>query len=204
MNNVVCFRDFEERDIDFVYKCKNDPILNKMIVGAYKPLSYEESIQWVKGCIGEHETYKFWAICTNDANKNIVGWISLSNIDRVNQSACFHGIVIGDKDYKDGNAWIESYIFIVEQVFEKYKLNRIYGCYLDDHPASGYIAEAMLFKTEGIFKKAVFKNGIFHDLVHNAMLADEYFKYKENGDLEISSVYRRLIKIIKEQRIKKS
>ena len=35
--NTVAFRDFEERDIDFIYRCKNDENLNSMIVGEFKP-----------------------------------------------------------------------------------------------------------------------------------------------------------------------
>ncbi len=91
MINTVCFREFEERDIDFIYRCKNDDKLNSMIVGQYHPFTYEEAAQWVHGCMGEHESYKFWAMCTNDDDKKIIGWISLSNIDYENQKACHHG-----------------------------------------------------------------------------------------------------------------
>ena len=120
MERTVCFRDFEERDIDFIYKCKNDEKLNSMIVGQWHPFTHEEATKWVHGCMGEHETYKFWAIATNDEEKRIVGWVSISNIDKVNQSVCFHGIVIGDPMYRDGFAWIESYLFILEYVFENF------------------------------------------------------------------------------------
>ena len=88
MERSVLFRDFEERDIDFIYKWKNDEKLNSLIVGEFKKMSYEEAVNWVHGCMGEHETYKYWAICTNDDEKRIVGWVSLSSIDKVNQSAC--------------------------------------------------------------------------------------------------------------------
>ena len=145
----MLFRDFEERDIDFIYECKNNEKLNSMIVGQSKPFSHSEAEKWVHGCMGEHDAFKFWAMCTNDEEKRIVGWVSLSQIDKINSSACFHGIVIGDDDYRDGIAWIESYLFILEQVFVKYKLNRVWGAYLEDHPASGLIADAVLLRTEG-------------------------------------------------------
>lgn len=197
MESIVSFRDFEERDIDFIYKCKNDEKLNSMIVGEWHPFTYEEAVKWVHGCMGEHDTYKFWAMCTNDKEKRIVGWISLSQIDTYNKSACFHGIVIGDDDYRDGRAWIESYLFILKQVFVKYQLNRVWGAYLEDHPSSGYIADAVLLKTEGIFRNAVYKNGKFHNLVHNSMLIDEYTEYVSQGLLSFEKVFRRLVKIIK-------
>ena len=112
MVNTITFRDFEEHDIDFVYKCKNDAKLNSMIVGDFHPFTYEEAEKWVHGCMGEHETFKFWAVCTKDKEQRIIGWVSLSNINKNESSAFFHGIVIADPDYRDGLAWIESYLFV--------------------------------------------------------------------------------------------
>ena len=83
MQPTVIFRDFEERDIDFIYKCKNDEKLNSLIVAQYHPFTYEEAVQWVHGCMGEHDTFKFWAIATNDDEKRIVGWVAVSHIDKV-------------------------------------------------------------------------------------------------------------------------
>ena len=51
MERTVCFRDFEERDIDFIYKCKNDEKLNSMIVGPWHPFTYEEAAKWVHGLL---------------------------------------------------------------------------------------------------------------------------------------------------------
>jgi len=203
MTNVVSFRDFEERDIDFVYRCKNDEKLNDMIVHQSKSFSYEDAKKWVEGCMGEHDKYKFWAICTNDESRRIIGWISLSEIDRINNSACFHGIVIGDEDYRDGKAWIESYLFILKQVFEIYNLNRIWGKYIESHPASGFIAEAVLLKTEGIFRDAIFRNGKYLNIIQNSMLSHEYYDYLRSGELEYTKVFKRLTKIIRLSRTNK-
>ena len=48
----IKFREFENRDIDFVYHCKNDENLSRLIVGEFKPISKSEAIQWVEGCKG--------------------------------------------------------------------------------------------------------------------------------------------------------
>ena len=193
MEKTVCFRDFEERDIDFVYKCKNDEKLNSMIVGQWHPFTYEEATKWVHGCMGEHETYKFWAIATNDDEKRIVGWISLSNIDKINRSACSHGVVVADPAYRNGLAWIESILFIYEQVFEKMKFNRIYGSCRADHQLSMQMADAMYRYSEGIQREAIFNNGKFIDIYCSSLLAREYFEHKNNGDYEIPKIIRRLV-----------
>ena len=81
----IKFREFENRDIDFVYHCKNDENLSRLIVGEFKPISKSEAIQWVEGCKGHHDDYIFWAICKDDESEDIIGWASLANINKVLQ-----------------------------------------------------------------------------------------------------------------------
>lgn len=198
MEATVLFRDFEERDIDFVYKCKNDEKLNSLIVGEYHPFTYEEAAEWVHGCMGEHETFKFWAVCTNDEEKRIIGWAALSKIDRINQSVFTHSIVIGNKDYQDGFAWIETVLFLLDYAFERLGLNRVYGESLLGHKISNFVEKLMFMKREGILRQAVYKNGQFYDVSYAAILKDEYFAHKNAGDYELSAVIRRLKKLRKE------
>ena len=194
MKSNITFRDFEERDIEFVWKCKNDEQLNRMIVGKFIPFSYEDATKWVHGCMGEHETYKFWAICTNDEERRIIGWLSLSDIDKTNQSVNTHSIVIGDINYNDGIAWIESVLFMLEYSFENLNFNRVYGVSLVGHKMSNIMGNLMFMKTEGILRQAIFKNNQFYDLQYVGILKDEYFEHKNAGDYEIRNIIRRLRK----------
>lgn len=195
MKSNITFRDFEERDIEFVWKCKNDEELNKMIVGQSKPFTFEDAKKWVHGCMGNHETFKFWAICTNDEECRIIGWISLSEIDRINQSVSTHSILIGDPDYNDGLAWIESVLFMFEYSFEKLNLNRVYGVSLVGHKMSNIMGNLMFMQTEGILRQAIFKNDQFYDLQYVGILKKEYFDHKNAGDYEIKNIIRRLRKL---------
>ena len=142
--------------------------------------------------MGEHETYKFWAVCTNDEEKRIVGWVSLSQIDKTNQNACFHGIVIGDSDYHDGLAWIESYLFVYNYCFEVLGLNRVYGESLVGHKQSNIIGKIFYAQQEGIKRQAVFKNGRFYDVSFSALLKEEYLEHKQKGDFEMLAVIKRI------------
>jgi RimJ/RimL family protein N-acetyltransferase len=198
MVNTVTFRDFEERDIDFIYKCKNDEKLNSMIVGDYHPYTYEEATKWVHGCMGEHETFKFWAVCTNDVEKRIIGWVSLSDINMIESSASFHGIVIADPRFRDGLAWIESYLFVYDYAFEKLNLNKVYGSALVNHVTSQTMRRVMYGKTIDYKKNAVFKNGIYHDISVGELSRDVYTKHKNNGDYKLSSILKRVRFIKKE------
>lgn len=195
MEKTVAFRPFEERDIEFVYNCKNNVSLNRLIVGDFKPFSLQDAEKWVHGCMGEHETFKFWAICTTDEKKDIIGWASIADIDYKNSSASTHSIVIGNPDYNDGFAWIETVIFMFEYAFEKLNLNRLYGISLIGHPMSNLIGDLMFMEQEGVLRQAVFKNGRYYDLLYNAILRDEYFSHKVNGDYEMKKIIKRLRKL---------
>lgn len=190
---MVLFRDFEERDEDFIYQCKNDENLNKMIVGKYRKYSHDDARQWVAGVIrADKKDMKFWAVCTNDQEKRIVGWMSLSGIDYENQKACLNGIVIANPDYRDGFAWIECHLFVLEYVFETLKLNRLYGESLVGHRDSNSMEEIMFFTREGIRRQAYFKNNRFYDSSYVSILKDEYFYHKERGDYETRAIIKRI------------
>ncbi len=199
MEPTVCFRDFEERDIDFIYKCKNDEKLNSLIVGQFHPFTYEEAVNWVRGCMGEHDTYKYWAIATNDEREKIVGWTSLSNIDRMNHKACWHGLVIGDSNYNDGFAWIESYLFVMKQSFEFYGLNRLYGTHLVEHKTSSLSIGLFYWTLEGKERESIYKNNIYYDLNSVSILRDEYFFHKEKGDYNLLNIIKRFRILLKTQ-----
>lgn len=192
MKPTVFFRDFEERDVDFVFKCKNDEKLNSMIVGEARHFTHEDAQRWVQGCMGEHDTYKFWAICSNDEEKRIVGWVSLAKIDRNNQSANFHGIVIADPQYRNGFAWIETYLFILKYAFEDLGLNRLYGSSIIGNIPSNVASELFFFQLEGILRESVNKNGVFYNVRISSILKREYFKHKEDGDYEFKSILKRI------------
>lgn len=192
MTHTVSFREFQERDIDFIYQCKNDEKLNRMVVGQSHPFSHEDAVRWVHGCMGEHKEFKFWAVCTNDEEQRIIGWISISNIDSSNSSACFHGIVIGDKNYNDGFAWIESYLFIMDYVFSVLKLNRLYGSSILGNIDSNNAANVFLWTKEGIMRQAIFRDGRFYDVKMSSILREEYLSHLTNGEYEMRPILRRV------------
>lgn len=193
MQPTVIFRDFEERDIDFIYKCKNDEQLNSMIVGHYRPFTYEEATQWVRGCMGEHETYKFWAVCTNDEEKRIVGWTSLSDINNLDKSAFFHSTVIGDRNFQNGMAFIECFRHIFNYVFNVLQFHRLGASYLETHKASVIFNDACYLKVEGIQRDAILKSGKYENIIQASILFDEYKFHEQNGDYERGVIMRRII-----------
>ena len=201
MEKTVFFRAFEEEDAELIYKWMNDDELKKMSVGLNRRMCKEEALAWVKSRM-QHNPYQvWWAICAKDSNK-MIGYVCLTDIHYINRSADFSGILIGDKDYQNGFAWIETYLFVYEYAFERLGLNRVYGTYLIDHLSTDTIGDVFYVRQEGVLRQAFYKNGIFYDAAISALLSKEYFEHKEKGDYELDVVIKRMIKAIRESKNK--
>lgn len=199
MEKTVYFRTFEEEDAPLIYQWMNDDELKKLSVGLNRRMSREEALIWVKRRM-DHDQYNYWwVICTKDTNKAI-GYMSLNNIHYINRTAEFGGLIIGDKDYHDGFAWIESYLFVYEYAFERLGLNRVYGTRLIEHKQTQAMGLVMFSKQEGVLRQAAYKNGKYHNLSIGSLLSSEYFEHKNNGDYEIPAIIRRIKKARKEMK----
>lgn len=197
MEKTVYFRTFEEEDAELIYKWMNDDDLKKLSVGLNRRMSREEALNWVKRRMDYDQYNNWWAICAKDSNK-MIGYLSLNNIHYINRSAEFGGLIIGDKDYQDGFAWVESYLFIYEYAFDRLGLNRVYGTHLIDHSTTGFIGSIFYTQREGVLRQAYYKNGKFHDAVIGSLLREDYLSHKENGDYELSAIMKRMMKKIRE------
>lgn len=192
MERTVFFRAFEEEDAILIHKWKNDDELNALTVGLNKKTCLEEDTEWVKSHMCHHPYSAYWAVCSVETGK-MIGWACLTDIHYINSSANFSGIVIGDKAFHDGLAWIETYLFGLEYGFERLNLNRIYGSAIVDHKLTLSMADIMFQKTEGIFREAIYKNGRFYDEAVCAILKSEYFYHKNKGDYEIPAILKRIL-----------
>lgn len=199
MESTVYFRAFEEEDAELIYMWMNDDELKKLSIGVNRRMCRDEALDWVKARMRDKRDQVWWAICAKDTNK-IIGYTFLTNIHYINRSAEFGGLVIGDKNFHDGFAWIESYLFVYEYAFERLGLNRVYGTRLMEHKQTRAMGLVMFSKQEGVLRQAAYKNGQFHDLSIGSLLSSEYFEHKNNGDYEIPAIIRRIKKARKEMK----
>ncbi|NCC18143.1 MAG: N-acetyltransferase [Bacteroidia bacterium] len=198
---TVYFRAIEPDDVEYIYIWMNDHEMMKDAVGMPRPKSMQECREWTISS-SNHNPYSYsFAICTNDNSKKIIGYMTLTNIHFVNSSVETGAIVIGDRNYRDGITWIESVLYLHYFTFEILHLNRLYGSHLLSQKVSHLITDLFFWKNEGILRQAVYKNGEYQDLSIDALLKDEYFKHKNNGEYIVSSVIKRLKVLRKNKRI---
>ncbi|MFT6922931.1 MAG: ribosomal-protein-alanine N-acetyltransferase [Crocinitomicaceae bacterium] len=79
------------------------------------------------------------------------------------------GYFIGEPYWNRGIA-TKAIKIITRYGFEKMNLNRIYAGVFDYNPSSARVLEKCGFEYEGLFKKALFKNGEFHDELRYAFV----------------------------------
>ncbi|MBQ4161548.1 MAG: GNAT family N-acetyltransferase [Parabacteroides sp.] len=197
MSKTVYFRAFEEEDASLIYNWMNDDDLKSMSIGLNRRMCKEETLEWVKARMHHNPYQVWWAICSKETNE-MIGYIYLVDIHYINRTADYGGILIGNPNYHNGIAWIESYLFIMEYVFERLNLNRLSDAAIVNHRQSITIGKVMGFQIEGIKKQAVFKNGCYYDVAMMALLKDTYVRYKNDGEYEFKSILRRFSKLSKE------
>lgn len=182
--NKVSFREFELRDVDFVYMVKNDKRVNDLIVGCCSSYSYEDALSWVRGCMEQNEGYKYWAICTNDEFQNIVGWCGISEIDYVHKMAAFKTLTIYNPEYRDTTTWYCSWMFVLDYIFYILDFNRVYSIVLTNHKFHMLFFDLFPKSYEGILKNVVNRNGKYEDIALLGLYKKDYELAKEKGDLE--------------------
>lgn len=192
MEKTVIFRTFEEEDIDAIYRWKNDDALNKMTVGLNRKICRDDVAKWVRSKMPHNPYEVFWAICPKDEPHKIIGYAQLTEIHYINSSANLSGIMIGEKDYQDGFAWLETHLFIMEYAFERLGLNRLYGSSIIGHKGSNRIGGLLFWAEEGRLRQAVFKNGQYYDVMIGSILKNEYFNAKTNGLYETKAILKRI------------
>lgn len=200
MEKSVCFRALEPEDAELIYLWHNDVELMKNAVGMERFWSKQDCHNWV-AAKSRRDNFNFWyAICLNDESKKMIGYFGINSIHFVNRSATCDAIVIGDKDYQDGLAWIEAYLYIRYVVFEVLHLHRLHGCFMASQKQTAFINKLLYTHVDGILRDCFYKNGQYIDEVLTSTLEDEYFMHKNNGDFEMKALLQRIRQLRKEEK----
>ncbi len=196
----IFVRAFEPEDVPLINKWRNDPEIQEMTGGIIRKVSSEMEKEWVHQKMMNNYSEVYWAICLNDQSKKMIGYTSLNNINYINRTSEGGGIVIGEKEYRDGFIIFETTLIKLDYVFNTLNINRHSGKCLEDHRVSSSFMMALNYHYEGCFREAVYKNGKYHNLLHYSILRHEYYRYLENGDYEMSKIIKRFRKLAQDKK----
>jgi len=193
----IIVRAFNPEDVYLINKWRNDQDLQKYTGGIFRKVSLEMEKEWLKQKMlnDYHEIY--WAICVNDESQKLIGYTSFNNINYVNRVVEGGGIVIGDKDYRDGYCMFEAMLVKLDYAFNELNMNKYCGAALTSHRISNPMMEALNFKKEGVLRQHIYKHGTYHDVIRYAILRDEYYEYLAGNDYSIPVIIKRFVKLSK-------
>lgn len=197
-NNKIFLRSFELDDHILINQWRNDPEMQKLVSGNFRYVSLEMEKEWVRQKMMSNTKEIYLAVCLNDDSRRMVGYTSVNDIDYVNRSARGGGVVIGDKQYRDGEIRHEVGVLIRELVFDHLNMNRFTAACLAEHKTSRIMIEAYGFQLEGIRRQAVYKNGIYHDQLMFSLLREEYYRLMEKGQYTLRA-FARQVEVIRKQ-----
>ena len=173
----VYLRPIERADIDRGWlKWVNDHSLNRFLVGSF-PVNRDALERYYES--SQLSDTAMFALCLKD-NDKYIGNGRLTEIDWVHRS-CKYGWLIGDSQYRGRGYGSEALVLLLRYGFHHLGMNRIFTALLSNNKASITSNEKTGLKREGIMRKALYKDGRFHDLVMFAMLRSDFDELHGNS-----------------------
>lgn len=171
----VYLRPLKEGDGDVsIHWRRNDEIWKTMIGPRYF-VSHAYEKQWVTATAAGREDQRVLAICRKDTH-DLIGFVYLTQIDRQHRTA-FSGKLIGMPEAWSMGYGPEATLLMLYQAFMEMGLERIESRQMVWHHAARRSVEKLGYQKEGILRRAVFKDGVFHDMSVLSLLKSEFLPW---------------------------
>ncbi len=164
-------RELERKDISAINKWRSNRKLIDYLGAPFRFINNEIDDKWFDNYLANRHSNIRCTIVDDD--NNILGLVSLTEIDRLNQSATFH-IMIGDSNSRGKGIGSFATYDMLKHAFYDMNLNRIELTVLDSNYRAIKMYEKIGFKQEGIKKQAIYKNGTFVDMIIMAILKKDF------------------------------
>lgn len=185
---TIYLRLFEPDDYEKTYVWHDDWDMQKLTCGQRRFVSKEIEKKWVYEKSTNNNKDIYLAICLIETNE-MIGYISLNDIDMLNRSVTGGGIVIDNK-YQDGQAWYEAGDLVRQYAFDELQVNRYTASCMVEHKVSRMILEVCGYTLEGVQREAIYKDGKYHDVCLYSLLRSEYYKLRDEGRYTFSNILK--------------
>jgi RimJ/RimL family protein N-acetyltransferase len=128
--------------------------------------------KWIEGKIFNTKDV-YLAICLSD-NQEMIGYLSIKDIDHRNRKALLAGILIGNEEYLGKGVAFNALSLAIEFAFEELNINLLLTAMLEEQLASIKLVEKLGFSKSGFLPHAVYKGGKFHNQLFYYILKSEY------------------------------
>lgn len=166
-------RELERGDIPEVNGWRRDRDLISCLGAPYRYIGPEVDGAWFDAYLSSRATTVRCAVVDSDDPGRILGLVTLSGIDWVHRGAELH-IMVGRKEDRGRGIGTFAVREMLSHAFLDLGLHRVELDALADNSRAIRVYELAGFRREGMRREAAFKGGRWTDLVHMAVLADEW------------------------------
>lgn len=170
---MYILREIQKKDIPKINKWRNSIELMDYLGAPFRYINLEVDYIWYENYMQNRKTVIRCAIVEDTNENNILGLVSLTNINFTNQTAEFH-ILIGDMESRGKGIGYFATKEILKHSFYNMNLNRVELGVLEYNIAALKLYEEIGFKREGLKRQAIYKNGSYVDLIIMSILKNEF------------------------------
>jgi len=175
---IVKFVKLAKKHLEMVRQWRNSPEVSKYMY-TDKNITKEAQLNWFDKV--KHDSSKlYWVI---KVDEKYVGLLNLYNIDVLNKR-CYWAYYLADPSVRGKGLGRLIELNILSYVFEILGLNKLCCEVLEFNDVVVKIHEKYGSKVEGIFRKHIYKQGKFHNIICMGILKEEWNDIKKNFDFQ--------------------
>ena len=175
----VRFRPVEEDDLNFCQLLFNDPYIRSAVVGWGFPVSIDAQKKWFKSLSADRNNIR---LIVENLNGDAIGLTGLWDIDWHNRNA-LTAIKLKAEGIKGKGYGRDSVMAMNAFSFFDVGLHRLWGTIIDYNiPSFKVYVEKSGWRTEGILRNHIFRNGAFHNLYYVACLKEDFMNVQDAED----------------------
>ena len=168
-------RELCRDDIPVINTWRNDPQLISQLGAPYRYINQDVDMRWYDQYMNNRNSCVRCAIVEADKPETILGLVSLTNIDQLNQSAVLH-IMIGNTEAQGKGMGTFAITRMLYHAFMNLNLHRVELKVLTSNARACHTYEKVGFVREGMLRSAVYKNGGFADMYLYSILKEEFLQ----------------------------
>lgn len=164
----IYLRPIEEKDLENIRKLRNDPStwINLTDVTLIDPVMQKN---WFNSLPQKYNSCRYFVVCKS--KDKFIGLIRMDEIDWVNKSIRVGCDVAVNARGKGCGQLIMR--MIKEYCFNYLNMHRLWLAVMEYNTKARHVYEKAGFKTEGRYRKAIYRNGKYHDYILMSLLKEE-------------------------------
>jgi len=174
----VQLKRLTENELELLMNWRMQPDITKMML-TDPVLTLEGQKKWFEKIKNDKSQIK-WIIFSDNIP---IGSAYLDNIDYENKR-CEMGWLVSQKKHRSFKLTFSVLANICNFIFENLGLNKVHGTIIDDNKIILGFTKLCGGKQEGLLRRHVLKNGVYHDVILTGTLKEEWLAARENNEYE--------------------